>query len=167
MPCRPKHGPKCGPGHIAHRAEILGTAQPKIFRAVSCFESCQMIVPQPVRNWHGQSPSSRCVVEVCVANKGFALVRRGQLCPLVEEQQARTLHCCFFNSEQCSLGNSESSSAPIICRRWADGSIPRLSRRDSREPRNAGGGDRRTSTAASGATDRTWSLGTRSALEFF
>ena len=28
MPCRPKHDPKCGPGHIAHRAEILGTARP-------------------------------------------------------------------------------------------------------------------------------------------
>ena len=58
MPCRPKHGLKCGPGHIAHCAEILGTARPKIFRAVPCFRSCQMIVPQPARNWHGPSPSS-------------------------------------------------------------------------------------------------------------
>jgi hypothetical protein len=28
VPCRSKHGPRCGPGHVARRAEILGTARP-------------------------------------------------------------------------------------------------------------------------------------------
>jgi hypothetical protein len=28
VPCRPKHGPRCGSGHVARRAEILSTTRP-------------------------------------------------------------------------------------------------------------------------------------------
>jgi len=67
VPCRPKHGPKCRPGHIARRAKILGTSQNISCRArtahnISCrtvLVSCQKTMPRPSLKWHASPcPSS-------------------------------------------------------------------------------------------------------------
>jgi len=94
--CRPKHGPKCKPSHVACCVDILGTTRPSCF--VSCWHNSKYFVSCHIsghakRSCH--SPPTNGTTQVPALDKGM-LHRVYMLCKLMRTTNQTQNHWEIF-----------------------------------------------------------------------